>query len=517
MCARMRLSVGNWWRRTDLEQSQDLSPQHGLEDRLDGLDRAFGAELTGSMSLNVRGTALTGGSAIAILLLAAFASTWLDDNRWQLPDVYEFAMKKVLLPGSIVTLVLCIVIGTLAVWPRRGWAHLQHERLRCMASGDRANEARLLLEMVERERASNERKGRLLRLSSVPLALATALVVAQCMVFAFKADAVDPPRTDEPAELEPDPVLDISKERQAELAAQYSPRVWLHDDDDWGPIAPEAFIEGSKLVWHRPNGDETVVERGHVDPARLGRNCGLTLDGCYEHENYFANELTRPFHGGRRRPRDLNRGRGFSLVPNEEAQEGDTGSKPPKVPMFYDVRRTPRALLITYWFYYGYSRPNAAATRVVRDVASHDGDWENIEVALTPDGSRARSVLFYGHGAPDAVPWAQVCKVGAGDTEVCDSPQPGRPVVFSALQSHASYHEAGRRTVKGEKGSATDVTARGRPWDPSPLLRVRDQPWYGFGGAWGRAKDPDGTTGPLGPSEWKLPADPDPGDLASEP
>jgi hypothetical protein len=92
-------------------------------------------------------------------------------------------------------------------------------------------------------------------------------------------------------------------------------------------------------------------------------------------------------------------------------------------------------------------------------------------------------------------------------------------IVYSALSSHASYEKAGKRQVVGEKGTATDVTQAGRRWATwdqlGGLRRVRDEPWYGFGGAWGRAKDPDGTTGPLGPSQWKLPADPDPGDLRS--
>ena len=42
-------------------------------------------------------------------------------------------------------------------------------------------------------------------------------------------------------------------------------------------------------------------------------------------------------------------------------------------------------------------------------------------------------------------------------------------------------------------------------------LPATAQSWYGFGGAWGGVSD-GAEPGPLGPSHWKLPADPDPGD-----
>ena len=492
----------------DTETLEGAAKPGELASRIDSLERTFATEITGSMSLNLRATGLAAGSALGILLLALFMSVWLDDNSWELDDTVRLVMKW-LLVGSVVLLLVCVVLSTAAAWPRRGWGRLQRARLKLLAQGERGMEAVLVLEMVEIERASNERKGWLLRRAALPLALALALMVAQGALFVLEANPVDPTRTDVPADPEAVPDVGLSLERQRELATTYAPRVWLHPDDPYGPIDPLEFVERSALVWHRPNVSLQVEKRTKVNPARLGRLCSDLLDGCYEHESYLTRELTRPFHGGPHRPPYLNRGRGFALVPDRAAQRGHT--KPAdvaKVPMLWDVRRTSRALLVTYWFYFGYSRPYQLLARASGDIAAHDGDWENIEVALDPDGERPLRVFFYGHGKPDRVEWKAM--------EVADSTH---PVVYSARESHASYAKAGSRQVKGDAGTATDHTAPGVRWEtwarPDGLRRVRDEPWYGFGGAWGRAKDPDGTTGPLGPSQWKLPKDPDPGDLAS--
>ena len=41
---------------------------------------------------------------------------------------------------------------------------------------------------------------------------------------------------------------------------------------------------------------------------------------------------------------------------------------------------------------------------------------------------------------------------------------------------------------------------------------MRKEPWYGFGGAWGKAGAIGDTTGPLGPSRFKRSDDREPGE-----
>jgi hypothetical protein len=73
----------------ELARERELTPASGIERRLDRLQRAFDTELQSNISLNLRGTALAIGSALAILLVAQFSATWLDDNSWEFPGHWD--------------------------------------------------------------------------------------------------------------------------------------------------------------------------------------------------------------------------------------------------------------------------------------------------------------------------------------------------------------------------------------------------------------------------------------------
>ena len=98
-----------WWRKSELEDAQELEPTDHLGPRIERLERAYDTEVMASMSLNIRSAALAVGSAIAILLLAQFSATWLDDSAWTLPDISD-AVMQVLLPITVVALAGCILV-----------------------------------------------------------------------------------------------------------------------------------------------------------------------------------------------------------------------------------------------------------------------------------------------------------------------------------------------------------------------------------------------------------------------
>jgi hypothetical protein len=512
----------SWWRPTDLEDTRSLEASEDLPQRIDRLERAFATELTGSMSLNIRGTALAAASAVALLLLAQFSAVWLDDNSWHIPDIPDKAMQ-LLLVATAVALAGCVLVAVIAVWPRRRWASELRDRIERLNEGADLEEAKLLLGMVDKERAANERKSRLLRVAAIPFLAAVLGTVAQGTIFALAAEPADPRRASEPAAVELDESGLPSPEDQLELARTYAPRVWLHHDERFGPLDPGAFVRGSRLAWHTRRRDTQLAGRGQVAPARLGRRCDAAAGGCYTFAGFLSRELTRPFHEDRFRPPDLNPRRGFALDLDKRLRRGQS-RRDPDVPVFFELRRTPDELLLAYWFSYGYSTPHVGgsgkAARVLRDQLSHEGDWEGIDVALSPDGGTPLAVYFYGHGTPVRRRWDEVCKAGP-DPADCSRDEAGHPVVYSALDSHASYADRGTTKVCGEVGCSSDIRTRGFRWDtwarPDRVRPVRGEPWFGFGGAWGAAGPIRDRTGPLGPSRWKLPADPDPGDLSSVP
>jgi hypothetical protein len=477
---------------------------------LDRVDRALAAQLTSASGLSLRATLLGGVSALSMLLLGLFATAWLDDATWELSDIADTAMQVSLL-GAVFGLAVCLLFSLAATFPRRSWSDVQGERLGALRSGDRGREGELGLRMVDELRQVNAKKAKALKIGSWALGIAFVAMVVHGAVFVLDAAPAE-------GRLGAAPVADAddppARADEAELAARYAPRVWLHSDERLGPIDPDAFVAASKLRWLGRRDRPTVSER--PDPRRLGRGCASAPGGCHRHDGWVASELTRPYSASAERASGLLRARGFFLDPPDDVRRGVLGDEI-DVPMLYELRRLRGELLITYWFFYGHSRPfinvGSDTRHNLLDVA-HEGDWENVDVALVEDGAgglQPKRVLFYGHGHPVSRAWERVERTGT------------HPVVYSALNSHASYPVAAERRgdetkVCGPVGCSHDFRNEGMRWDgwvEGRLRPARAQPWYGFGGAWGAAGELPDTTGPLGPSRWKLPSDPEPGELAS--
>ncbi len=127
------------------------------------------------------------------------------------------------------------------------------------------------------------------------------------------------------------------------------------------------------------------------------------------------------------------------------------------------------------------------------DQVLHEGDWERVTVYLDeadPEGKPPSSVIYYRHSTNTTRKWAGVEK----DDET-------HPVVYCGIGSHASLPspDFGYIDVGDRKGP------RWRTWDRgNGLASVTEQPWFGFGGAWGSIGRVRDATGPLGPgAHWK--------------
>jgi len=505
--------------RREIETPRELEVKGtGVKQRLDRLQQALDTEISESMGVNIRGTAVAASSALALLLLAQFSAIWLDDNRWELLGeplglLPWFDLQKGLLYTSLIAFLATLALAIVTVWPRRNLSAASRERVGSLAAGKDADEAQTLLDMVEIQRASNERRGRWLRLSAVPATVAIVATALQAAIFASKAQTVDPFRAGVPSGAEALAETGLDEEEQLELAVRYAPSVVLHPDDPYPPVRPLSFIHDSRLVWNRDRRDQEIAPRGEVESERLGRLCSEVPEGCYvSPTGVLSRELTRPARDTRR---------GFALDFEGDVERGEPGGLA-DTPMFWELRVTPDELLVTYWFFYSYSRLHLQETGTsggsgVLSRVSHEGDWENVDVALSLAEHKPLAVYFYGHGKPQRVSWEKVCKL-VDDRRECDSEEPGHPIVYSALKTHASYPDPGRALLGCKIGvvCAFDLReAEGRVWETwsfdGGLLPATAQSWYGFGGAWGGVSD-GAEPGPLGPSHWKLPGDPGPGD-----
>lgn len=352
-----------------------------------------------------------------------------------------------------------------------------------------------------------------------------------------------------------------------DIAARYAPLVVLHEDDKLRPSSAERFVDRSWLRWATGVGLEGVPIEGaqnEVDDSRLG----AASTNPYSHDGYLASALTRPLddHASRRGDPPLERGFFLRLREADHARGDESTSSDPSVyagsNAYWDYEEQTGAL--TYWFFYPGSSPPlgilraseqigvrardaagqpgadappveveaamaAAAleefqraypglsaeaepdvrTRGLMDVIErlrivaegvrallrdddvlHEGDWERITVYLDqadPENAPPTSVVFYRHSTNTPRKWASVEK--DGDTH---------PVVYSAIGSHASLPSADFGFI--------DVGDKDGPrWRTSDdLASIVEQPWYGFGGAWGQVGKVRESTGPLGPgAHWK--------------
>jgi hypothetical protein len=264
---------------------------------------------------------------------------------------------------------------------------------------------------------------------------------------------------------------------------RYAPVVFLHSDDNDDPMSAARYINGSRLRWsHAGCDDHQLADEGGIDAARLRPRRAPAyshLAGC-DHDlgKYYAGQFTRPRDSGNPFDGDAE---GFFIDLNNDHRTG-TGTS---APVYFEFRRNPRS--ITYWFLYGFNQGPAPT-----GADNHEGDWERVSIQLNSD-NRAVAVAYNQHNGACRLAWPDAPKTRSR-----------RPVAFSANGSHASYPWAGSYPLR-PGGVVDDDADRGPRWRTvNNLQNVRQQPWYGYGGAWGEVGNSGTTTGPSGPSPYKL-------------
>ncbi|OIW23523.1 hypothetical protein CONLIGDRAFT_556837, partial [Coniochaeta ligniaria NRRL 30616] len=142
--------------------------------------------------------------------------------------------------------------------------------------------------------------------------------------------------------------------------------------------------------------------------------------------------------------------------------DGEGYSKAPAVLVMVDKGS---GILDAFWFFfYGY---NLGQTVAGVRFGNHVGDWEHSMIRFE-DGV-PRALFCSEHAGGKAYLWGALEKrktksggAGEGEKEKVE-----RPVVYSAVGSHAMYADAGRHPYVLPFGLLKDVTDRGPLWDPS--------------------------------------------------
>jgi len=350
------------------------------------------------------------------------------------------------------------------------------------------------------------------------------------------------------------------------VAEKYAPLVVLHDEEKLLPCSADWFLTRSALRWATGKGlggDAIPGADNGVDGTRLG----AASTSPFTHGGHPANQLTRPLDDSPGRGTDPPVSQGFFLRLREKKfARGDKGTSSNKdvyagVPVYWDYDEAAKAL--TYWFCYAGSAPPLGLLRLPEQVGLraldvgglppdeapppelesavaaaylvefreaypglaqaveppgergfgdvlgtletvaeglkallrddgvlHEGDWERMTVYLdTADPANAppESVAFYRHTTNTFRKWAGVEKTGGT-----------HPVGYSGIGSHATLPTPGF----GHIDVGDPDGPRWQTWEN--LVSVVEEPWYGFGGAWGRVGKVRESTGPLGPGpHWK--------------
>lgn len=261
----------------------------------------------------------------------------------------------------------------------------------------------------------------------------------------------------------------IEPDLTAAQIAAFAPLVRLHPNEAWMPMDPMLFIQLSRFRHHR----------GWASDQGYNKRTGqwVTTDShaaeYYDIPVSFVNAYGLNGDGTNRRPRDSNSGSSWNVFLETRSPAAGHSFPSGVVPAFYHYRRQAGLHEIQYWFYYGYN--DSLGT------FNHQGDWEHVTIQVS--SGQIVGAYFSAHNGGEYKTVPQMVFSN------------GRPVVYVARGSHASYATAGSFF-----GGLDQTADGGYQWDVSfRLARLEDQPWRDFAGAWGGVGTIATTTGPLGP------------------
>jgi hypothetical protein len=222
---------------------------------------------------------------------------------------------------------------------------------------------------------------------------------------------------------------------------------WSHDEKcpDWDPVA-------GREVDKPPAASEGAFARDRLTGTNPYRHA--PANGCEAgHPStpaFTAADHTRPYDR-KDRNTQLPEKEGFYLDLDDPLRFGDKrldqeGAQTvlARIPVYHETHaekiKAKEGRRITYWFFYGLSRP--PGPRAILDHFRHEGDWERISVLLQDEGSNRYlpvSARYHSHDEQRDIPWSALGLVASPEDE-----RTTHPIVLSARGSHASFARSGK-------------------------------------------------------------------------
>ena len=451
-----------------------------------GFTEALEREATAFGSARTRAALLCLTGAVIALLTCGFAAIWLD-QRWGLSASEENALK-VMLVVALASLFVGSALAVLGLTRGEGPTSDLSAQLPALDdSSDHDASHRVLFAAVEDSRKRVLSAVTPVRWGAALILLGLLAVVAQGMIFALAASA-----DQEDSSVKP-PAENASPKVDRQVLAN-APVVLLHRAERYGPLDPAMFLANSALKWRRPGRDPTILPRRQVEGARIGAKCAEAKSGCAAYGPFMPFHLTRPHRPRARGVVKLGNGplrlpptRGMYLEEPDLLHRGQLIAEP-DVPIFFHDKRLDDGSLeaVTYWLFFGFAKPWRP-----KSAPGHEGDWERLTIRF----AKGQPTML--ETAHLESPWAKVEK------------RFGHPAVYASLGSHTiAPKRATGRTPAARLCSSCPREPRGagivwRTWEgPNAARDVRQEPWFGYGGAWGHAGARGAESAPVGPTSF---------------
>ena len=318
-----------------------------------------------------------------------------------------------------------------------------------------------------------------------------------------------------PAKVHPPPRVDLDHDYldddfEMACAQKFKPVVYLAQGEAYGPSTVDEYLEGCALRKYGSCGHSEAADAdksvatdnasvglclwqtavlyryarcgfkdpdstlGEISPSTLASEasaqCGGN-DGCY----------LRCLHCQAA-------GKCENLGLDQADAKGTHGAAALATSPFYvhvlpDVNGT---VQIQYWFFYNFNGPTYG-------FGTHQGDWEHFSVRADGNCSTRLGYVPFAHGEPPA--WSNATL----------EEEDGHPVIYSAINSHATYLTVG--THPGGTPVTKDTTSKGDRWFPSVLVNGGERTcvangrrpmkngtnWLDYMGVWGSNSAFDGS------------------------